>query len=156
MGLAGIFFDFNSNMEINQKTPVIIVEHDRALRVLYRTALTSLKIMNPLLFFDNGNDLLRCADNLTETPCMILSNASLPRMRGWELKAKLNELDNSASAAPFVLLCESCSAGDQAYARMMGVDIILTENDNYEQLKLNFEQMLRSAADLSSSAKFVA
>lgn len=129
---------------MNESAPIIVVEHDRALRVMYRTILTNLKIKNQLLFFDSGTELLDFCKKDYETPLFILSNARLPRMKGSDLKKKIDALNCKLSCVPFVLLCESCTEDEVNAAKALGVDHVISGNDHYETLKQQMEELVRN------------
>lgn len=128
---------------MSKSGPVIIVEKDITLKLLYQTILKDIKVRNQLLFFETANEALFYLKNASEDPFLIICNTVLPRMSGLDLKRKIN---NSAylktKSTPFILFSESASRTLMNRAFELGINGLFTKATNYEDLKYNFSAIV--------------
>lgn len=128
---------------MSKSGPVIIVEKDRTLKLLYQTILKDIKVMNQLLFFETAYEALFYLKKAAEDPSLIICNAALTRMNGLDMKQKIN---NSAylksKSTPFILFSESASGTLMNRAFELGINGLFTRATNYEDLKYNFSAIV--------------
>jgi CheY-like chemotaxis protein len=96
-------------MEIT-KRPVLIVNDDIDDREMLQDGWKELGYENPLLFFNNGKDVLQYLASEKPTPFIILCDVNIPRMDGFELKERILE-DSSMNykSIPFVYWSDEVS-----------------------------------------------
>ncbi|MBA3663248.1 MAG: hypothetical protein H0W61_03445 [Bacteroidetes bacterium] len=125
------------------KKPIIIVEKDNNLKLLYQTILKELKLKNPFLFFECANDALNYVSKTIEKPLLIISNNNLTRMKGLDLKRKLMKCPVlSQLAIPFILVDDKPSREIINQAHKLGIDGFFDRDTSYEDLKFNFQTIL--------------
>ena len=73
---------------MKDSAPVIIVDEDLDDRELVKAAWKELKFDFPLIFFNNGEDLLDYLDSKPK-PFLIISDVNLPKMDGFKLREKI-------------------------------------------------------------------
>jgi len=85
--------------------PVLILEDDEDDREIYDKIISSLGMLNKVIFFDGGDTLLEYLKTTKEQPFIIIADINLPRMNGIELWKKINADDYlRKKSIPFVYL----------------------------------------------------
>lgn len=85
--------------------PVLILEDDEDDRQIYDKIISSLGMLNKVIFFDGGDMLLEYLKTTKEQPFIIIADINLPRMNGIELWKKINADDYlRKKSIPFVYL----------------------------------------------------
>ena len=74
---------------MNKNGPVIIIEDDADDQALLKEVFKTLKYTNQLIFFFNGQDALDFLNEGNTIPFIILSDINLPKLNGFDLRAKL-------------------------------------------------------------------
>jgi DNA-binding NtrC family response regulator len=123
--------------------PIIIVENNRAFKLLYRAIFNELKLNNQVLFFSTTTEALQYISTTLEKPLLIVCNQELPRAKGLTLKEKINE--NKALKSkniPFVLFTERATREEVNQAYQLGVAGFFEKNTDFEHLKYNFETIM--------------
>lgn len=72
-----------------KKLPIIIVEDDLDDQDSLRDAFESLKYLNKLYFFGDGQAALDFLNNTDIQPFLILCDINMPKLNGFDLKSKL-------------------------------------------------------------------
>ncbi|QHV96314.1 response regulator [Spirosoma endbachense] len=96
---------------MTSKAPIVVIEDDEDDQLFIEKALTSLAIVNPVVFFSNGVDAIEYLIAASEAPLVILSDVNMPAMNGIELR-QLIDLNEylKLKCIPFVFLT---TAADQ-------------------------------------------
>lgn len=116
--------------------PIILVEDDEDDREMLREIFESLDVKNELKFFGNGQEVLDYLMQTKEQPFLILCDVNLPRMRGTELRHRLNENEYlRKKSVPFVFLTTSATAASVRDAYDQMVQGFFQKEHKYEQLK---------------------
>ena len=74
---------------MNKRGPVIIIEDDHDDQQLFSYVFTKLKYPNKVIFFNDGEAALHYLTTTDVLPFLILSDINMPRLNGFELRAKL-------------------------------------------------------------------
>ena len=74
---------------MNKNGPVIIIEDDADDQALLKEVFQTLKYTNPLIFFSTGQGALDFLNKGDIIPFIILSDINLPKLNGFDLRAKL-------------------------------------------------------------------
>ena len=116
--------------------PVILVEDDEDDREILKEVFKSLEVENTLLFFSNGQEVLNYLMTTTDKPFLILCDVNLPKMRGTELRHRLNENEHlRKKSIPFVFLSTSAEPGAVRDAYDQMVQGFFQKEHRYEQVK---------------------
>ena len=83
--------------------PVIIIEDDDDDQELFRAVFKKLDYPNPIIFFSNGEEALDFLNKPTTQPFIILSDINMPKLSGFELRAKLKtDADLAVKCIPYL------------------------------------------------------
>lgn len=74
---------------VNKNGPVIIIEDDADDQDFLIEIFQKLNYQNKILFFFDGQEALDYIDKTHELPFLILSDINMPKLNGFELRAKL-------------------------------------------------------------------
>ncbi len=84
----------NASSIPSSAAPILIVDDDRNNQYLLEYRLRKLGVKNPLLAFDDGQDLVRFLENLSVNavtePCLILLDLKMPGVDGFDVLDWLN------------------------------------------------------------------
>lgn len=71
--------------------PILLIEDDPDDRDIVRMALEGLGVPNQLIYFDNGEQMIKHLRRTQDRPFMILCNVHLPSMDGIELRNSIEK-----------------------------------------------------------------
>ncbi|MGZ5191163.1 MAG: response regulator [Flavisolibacter sp.] len=90
--------------------PFVIIDDNKKEQLLYQIALQSLKVHNPVHFFDDGKDALEYLETTKENPFLILCDINMPQMDGLDLRHRIAANPYlKKKATPFVFMTSSPS-----------------------------------------------
>ncbi len=116
--------------------PILIVDDDADDREFLQDAWEELKLPNPLIFFDNGEDVLQYLKSEKPIPFLILCDVNLPKMDGFELKAKiLQDAATNYKSVPFVFWSNAVSKAQTQKAYDLGVNGFFVKESSFDELK---------------------
>jgi CheY-like chemotaxis protein len=91
---------------------------------------------NPLLFFKNGEEVLKFLEDKKVVPFLILCDVNLPKMDGFELKEQLLKRENTRyTSIPFVFWSSAMSNQQIQKAYDLGVNGIFLKDSSFGELK---------------------
>ena len=126
-------------MKITSK-PILLVEDDQVDAMTVKRALKELKVTNPLLHRENGDDALACLrDPKNERPCIILLDLNMPIMNGIEFLQAIKR-DDELKRIPVVVLTTSEEQQDKVDSFNLGVAGYMAKPVDYRQ----FVEVMRS------------
>ncbi|MDB4938673.1 MAG: two-component system response regulator [Labilithrix sp.] len=91
---------------------ILLVEDDAVDQMTVRRALRELRISNPLVIAESGEEALAMLESFEELPCMTLLDINMPRMNGLELLAAM-KADERLRRIPVVMLTTSTDDRDR-------------------------------------------
>jgi CheY-like chemotaxis protein len=129
------FFASPLKESMNQ-SPVFIVDSDLEDKELIADAWQELGFENTLFFFDTAEDVIRKIEKENEVPFLIISEISLPKISGLELKQYLlkNKISNLKSI-PFVFLTANPSQTQIEQAYHLCTNGLFKKSDSFNKLK---------------------
>jgi CheY-like chemotaxis protein len=97
---------------MTSKAPIVVIEDDEDDQLFIQKAITSLAIVNPVVFFSNGVDAIAYLIAAPEAPLVILCDVNMPAMNGIELR-QLIDLNAylKKKCIPFVFLTTAADQG---------------------------------------------
>ncbi|MGZ3240538.1 MAG: response regulator [Burkholderiaceae bacterium] len=126
-------------MKITNK-PILLVEDDQVDIMTIIRALKEIRVSNPLVSKENGEEALAHLHNPdNEKPCIILLDLNMPIMNGIEFLQKIKQ-DNSLKRIPVVVLTTSEEQQDKVNSFNLGVAGYMAKPVDYQQ----FVEMMRS------------
>lgn len=69
--------------------PFIIIDDNKKEQLLYQIALQSLKVNNPVHFFDDGKEALDYLETTKDNPFLIICDINMPQMDGMDLRQRI-------------------------------------------------------------------
>lgn len=126
-------------MKITNK-PILLVEDDRVDIMTIIRALKEIRVGNPLVSMENGEEALAHLQNPTnEKPCIILLDLNMPIMNGIEFLQKVKQ-DDVLKRIPVIVLTTSEEQQDKVNSFNLGVAGYMAKPVDYQQ----FVEMMRS------------
>ena len=120
-------------MNIN---PIIIVDDDADDRDFLQDAFKELNYHNELIFFKDGETVLKFLDTEKLVTFLILFDVNLPNMDGFELKDHLLHHDSTRyTSIPFVFWSTTISNAQVQKAYDLGVNGIFLKENSFDGLK---------------------
>ncbi|GEO07997.1 response regulator [Segetibacter aerophilus] len=116
--------------------PILIVDDDGDDKEFIEDVWKELDYKNPLLFFKNGEEVLKFLEDKKVVPFLILSDVNLPKMDGFELKEQLLQRENTRyTSIPFVFWSSAMSNQQVQKAYDLGVNGIFLKDSSFSELK---------------------
>jgi CheY-like chemotaxis protein len=81
--------DIKKSIIVNKNGPIVIIEDDADDQEFLREIFKKLNYPNKIIFFSDGVLALEHLEITDELPFLILSDINLPKLNGFELRAKL-------------------------------------------------------------------
>ncbi|SOD95169.1 CheY chemotaxis protein or a CheY-like REC (receiver) domain [Spirosoma fluviale] len=139
----GAYVDFDL-YPMTSKAPILVIEDDEDDQLFIQEALTSLAIVNPVVFFTNGVAAIEYLMASVEAPLVILCDVNMPAMNGLELR-KLIDLNEylKPKCIPFVFLTTAADLGLVNMAYKMTIQGYFKKERTFSGL----QEQLRSILD---------
>jgi CheY-like chemotaxis protein len=116
--------------------PILIVDDDRDDREFLQDAWKDLEFANPLIFFNNGQEVLDYMKSDEITPFLILCDVNIPRMDGFALKEKLREDPSTHyKSIPFIFWSTTVSKPQIQKAYDLGVNGFFLKENSFGEIK---------------------
>jgi CheY-like chemotaxis protein len=97
---------------MNKGGPIIIIEDDEDDRELLTGAFKSLKIDNPIMFFEDGYGAYEYLLDVKVKPFLVISDINMPKMDGFELRDKIHaNYELRIKCIPYLFMTTSSSPG---------------------------------------------
>jgi CheY-like chemotaxis protein len=116
--------------------PILIVDADSDDRQVLQDAWKDLGFPNSLLFFATGDEVLHYLASEKVVPFLILCDVNIPKMDGFELKARI--LENTSmnyKSIPFVFWSSEVSNRQIQKAYDLGVNGFFVKGNTFEEIK---------------------
>ncbi len=97
---------------MNSTQPIMLVEDDEVDAMTIRRALREIKVLNPLIHCENGEEALESLGKMHEEPCIILLDLNMPRMNGIEFLREVKKREEFRRI-PVVVLTTSREERDR-------------------------------------------
>ena len=121
---------------MDKNGPVIIIEDDDDDQALFTEAFRSLGYPNPIIFFDNGQEALEYLNKPTTLPFIILSDINMPKLNGFELRAKLKtDAELSVKCIPYLFFSTALNQKAVIEAYSMSVQGFFVKQSTMSELK---------------------
>jgi CheY-like chemotaxis protein len=101
--------------------PILLLEDDRVDAMTVRRSLEELRVTNPLVHLENGEEgLSYLRDRRNPLPCIVLLDLNMPRMNGIDFLQSV-KLDDTLKLLPVVVLTTSDQEKDKVTSFRLGV-----------------------------------
>lgn len=126
-------------MKVSNK-PLLLVEDDRVDVMTIKRALKEIKVSNPVLHMENGEEAIAyLRDPHNEKPCIILLDLNMPVMNGIEF-LQIVKSDEELKRFPVIVLTTSEEQQDKLNSFNLGVAGYMAKPVDYQQ----FVNVMRS------------
>ena len=116
--------------------PILIVDADSDDRFFLQEAWKDLDFPNELLFFSDGEEVLRYLGSANTPPFLILCEVNLPKMDGFELKKKILEnTEMNYKSIPFVFWSAEASKAQIQQSYDLGGNGFFIKDVKFEIIK---------------------
>lgn len=112
---------------------IFVAEDDEDDQFLLRTAFASTGRSCELVFFNNGEQLVRQLDQTHQHPTLVLLDLNMPIMDGFQTLQQLRQRD-AYKTLPVVVLTTSNQRDDIARAYALGANSFITKPHQYDEL----------------------
>jgi CheY-like chemotaxis protein len=121
--------------------PILMVDDDKDDRLLTEKALRKNRVINPILFLEDGEELMDylrkkgkfSAPGAAMTPCFVLLDLNMPRMDGRKA-LELIKADPALRKIPIVVLTTSQAEEDIVRSYNVGANSFITKPVQFESL----------------------
>jgi CheY-like chemotaxis protein len=115
---------------------ILIVDDDTDDRELLEDAWKELDLDNELIFFNTGDEVLRYLKEEKRSPFLILCDVNIPKMDGFELKAKLlQDSEVNYKSIPFVFWSSLASPAQIQKSYDLGGNGFFVKENTFDGLK---------------------
>ena len=112
---------------------ILLVEDDELDQKAVKRACKELKIINPLVITENGEEALAYLNKPDRiAPCLILLDLNMPRMNGMEFLKK-RQIDEKIKLMPVVVLTTSKEESDMIESYKLGVQGYMEKPVDYKR-----------------------
>jgi len=124
--------------------PILIVNEDPDDWELLKEAWKELDFENPLIFYDNGEDVLQYLKKEEEPPFLILCDVNLSKMDGFELKEKILQQDEvKYKGIPFVFWSLIASNRQIKKSYDLGGNGFFLKGNSFEEIKDSLNEIVK-------------
>lgn len=121
---------------MNKNGPVVIIEDDEDDQLIISEIFKNLNYNNAIIFFKDGNDALDYLNKTDIIPFLILSDVNMPKINGFELRAKVhtNELLN-IKCIPYLFFTTNADKKSVVDAYSMSVQGFFVKPNSFQKLE---------------------
>lgn len=124
--------------------PILIVDEDSDDWELLLEAWKELEFENRLVFFNNGEDVLKYLNSGEVRPFLILCDVNLPKMDGFELKEKILQEDEvKYKSIPFVFWSAVASDTQIKKSYDLGGNGFFLKGHTFEEIKASLIEIVK-------------
>ncbi len=128
---------------MNKNGPVVIIEDDEDDQLILNEIFNSLNYKNAIIFFKDGNDALDYLNKTDIVPFLILSDVNMPKINGFELRAKVhtNELLN-IKCIPYLFFTTNADKKSVVDAYSMSVQGFFVKPNSFQKLESTITKIM--------------
>lgn len=120
--------------------PIIVIDDDLDDQFLIKKICEDLEIKHPILFFDDGRELLKYLRAASENPFLIICDINMPVMTGLELRREISTDEIlKLKSIPFVFLSTAASPAQIKEAYLLTVQGFFIKPTTIDKLKQTFK-----------------
>ncbi|WET02434.1 response regulator [Flavobacterium sp. YJ01] len=119
---------------------ILLVDDDSDDAEFFKWAMVGTEETFAVKFVDSGDAALNLLSELDSLPDLILLDAGMPKMDGWEL-LKLIKLDKKFGKVPVIMMATSSRIQGIDAAHSLGAAAYIVKPSDFNQLKLIMQQL---------------
>ncbi len=121
---------------MNKNGPIIIIEYDLDDQEILTEVFRKLDYPNKLIFFTDGQEALNYLNQPTTLPFIILSDVNMPKLSGFELRAKLKtDADLAVKCIPYLFFSTALNQKAVIDAYSMSVQGFFVKQSSMSELE---------------------
>jgi len=121
---------------MSKNGPVVIIEDDEDDQFLLESVFKELKYRNDIVFFKDGNDALEYLNQTDVVPFLILSDINMPKISGFEMRAKVHENEQlRIKCIPYLFFTTHANKKTVIDAYAMSVQGFFVKPNSFEKLQ---------------------
>ncbi|PWB20678.1 response regulator [Flavobacterium sp. HTF] len=122
------------------KKIILLVDDDCDDAEFFRWAMKGTEETFAVKFVDSGDAALNLLSELDSLPDLILLDAGMPKMDGWEL-LRLIKLDSKFGNVPVIMMATSNGVKGIGEAHSLGAEAYIVKPSDFSELKLIMQQL---------------
>ena len=128
---------------MNKGGPIIIIEDDGDDQDFLREVFGNLNYPNELIFFEDGQAALDYLNSHPAKPFLILSDINMPKLNGFDLRAKLKtDADLALKCIPYLFFSTALSQKTVIDAYSLSVQGFFLKQDSIPELQKTIEVIM--------------
>lgn len=136
-------------------SPIVFIDEDEDDQLMFQRALTELGVAHPVVFFRDGQAALDYLTTTTQLPFLIISEISMPRMNGLELRQQLEQ--NPAlrkKSIPFIFMTYPVVEHLVEEAYELTIQGLFEKKTSFEEWKQQLQAILRYWTECQHPKRF--
>ena len=141
---------------MNKNGPIVIIEDDADDQLILTDVLKELDFSNKVIFFSDGEKALEYLINSDDNPFLILSDINMPKLDGFQLRAKVHNNEQlRLKCIPYLFFTTAVSQRAVIDAYSKSVQGFFVKPQNYQEIKRVIGNIIRYWQDCHSPNKIV-
>lgn len=121
---------------MNKNGPVVVIEDDEDDQMMLKEIFARLDYKNKIVFFADGNAALEFLNKTEVVPFLILSDINMPRINGFELRAKIHTNEQlHIKCIPYLFFTTAATKQSVIDAYALSVQGFFVKPDSYGALE---------------------
>lgn len=128
---------------MNKNGPVVVIEDDEDDQFFLEEIFKKLNYKNKIVFFKDGNDALDYLNKTDVNPFLILSDVNMPKINGFELRAKINTNEQlHVKCIPYLFFTTNANKKSVIDAYAMSVQGFFIKPSNMDKLEYTIKTIM--------------
>lgn len=128
---------------MNKSGPVVVIEDDLDDQEMLDEIFQKLGYKNKIVFFADGNKALEYLNRTDITPFLILSDVNMPRINGFELRAKVHtNAQLQLKCIPYLFFTTSASKAAVIDAYSISVQGFFVKPNSFDKLESTIRKIM--------------
>ena len=128
---------------MNKNGPVVVIEDDEDDQEMLESIFKDLNYPNDVIFFKDGNDALEYLNRTDVNPFLILSDINMPKINGFEMRAKVHENELlQIKCIPYLFFTTNANKKSVIDAYAMSVQGFFVKPNSYEKLVNTIQKIM--------------
>ena len=128
---------------MNKHGEIIVIEDDKDDQELFAEIFRNLKVVNPIVYFENGELALEYLELPGAEPFIILSDINLPKLNGFELRERIfTNKELSKKCIPYIFFTTSASKESVVNAYAVSAQGFFKKPTTFQDLEDSIKSIL--------------
>ena len=137
------------------ESPIVFIDEDEDDQLMFQQALSELAVPHRALFFTDGQAALHYLSTTTDVPFLIISEISMPRMDGLELRQQIEQDPGlRKKSIPFIFMTYPMVEHLVEEAYELTIQGLFEKKTRYEDWKQQLQDILRYWTECQHPKRF--